>query len=410
MTQYELTCMSTSGCNASFSMSQRKLFLDEKLIAALDRIEYEAVLRLSGIENLEQCPFCPFVAEYPPIEEDREFRCANTDCRVVSCRLCKESTHIPRSCEEMAREKGGSARLAIEEAMSQALIRKCNKCQTPFIKEYGCNKMACTRPGCGNIQCYVCSKSCEYNHFDDASRGGKAGNCPLFDSQDKRHEEEVSLAEAAARQKVSEQNPHIDRNLLQFHMSQQVVDDEARRQQRDPHPRPPARGDAVPAGPPGQYRHRVAPRRQHLPPARMENPAQPAPLPRAQNQLMYPDMMEGWVQGLAPYPSPLDPAAQLFQMHDPPQPGPADAAAELARAMERPPGLIGQVLDMRNLGGDGHGGHGAPPNHYPPPFEYLDPRGLHNIGGGPAAPHGQIEEFQEMLARYRGARMPPRPP
>ena len=51
MTQFELNCMSIDGCTGGFSLPQRKQFLDEKLTAALDRIEYEAVLRLSGIEN-----------------------------------------------------------------------------------------------------------------------------------------------------------------------------------------------------------------------------------------------------------------------------------------------------------------------------------------------------------------------
>jgi TRIAD3 protein (E3 ubiquitin-protein ligase RNF216) len=34
--------------------------------------------------------------------------------------------------------------------MSAALIRHCNKCKHPFIKEQGCNKMTCTH--CRNLQ------------------------------------------------------------------------------------------------------------------------------------------------------------------------------------------------------------------------------------------------------------------
>lgn len=113
-------------------------FLDEKTRVALDRNEQEAVLRLAGIENLESCPFCPFAAEYPDIDVDREFRCQAPDCEKVSCRLCKEESHIPKSCDEYAiekaKEKGLSERHRVEEAMSDALIRKCNKCDTSFIK------------------------------------------------------------------------------------------------------------------------------------------------------------------------------------------------------------------------------------------------------------------------------------
>lgn len=127
--KYHLGCMSMEGCNATFSMAQRKLFLDDKLARALELIEQEAVLRMAGIENLATCPFCQYAAEYPPIEENKEFRCENPDCLLVSCRLCREETHIPKTCTEAAKERGLSARRTIEEAMSAAMIRKCNKCQ-----------------------------------------------------------------------------------------------------------------------------------------------------------------------------------------------------------------------------------------------------------------------------------------
>lgn len=120
--------MSVDSCSSGFSRDQRDLFLDEKMTIALERIEQEAVLRMAGIENLETCPLCPFAAEYPVVEENKEFRCENPECLMVSCRLCRRETHIPKTCEEFAREEGHSARRVIEEAMSAALIRKCNKC------------------------------------------------------------------------------------------------------------------------------------------------------------------------------------------------------------------------------------------------------------------------------------------
>jgi TRIAD3 protein (E3 ubiquitin-protein ligase RNF216) len=130
LSKYHLGCMSVDGCDATFSRDQKELFLDEKLANALGLIEQEAVLRLAGIENLENCPFCPYAAEYPPIEENKEFRCENPECHLVSCRLCREETHIPKTCGEAAKERGHSARRVIEEAMSAALIRKCNKCRS----------------------------------------------------------------------------------------------------------------------------------------------------------------------------------------------------------------------------------------------------------------------------------------
>lgn len=227
LSKYRLDCMSTDGCTGGFAMDQKEIFLDTHSMTALDRIEQEAVLREAGIENLETCPQCPFAAEYPPIEEDKEFRCLNPDCAVTSCRSCRKETHVPKTCAEAALDNGHSARHEIEEAMSAALIRTCNKCSAPFIKENGCNKMTCTK--CRNIQCYVCSKSCDYSHFNDASRGGKTGNCPLFDdgySVEKRHREEVRVAEEQARKRAREMHPEVQADLLEFQLSDQVKKDE----------------------------------------------------------------------------------------------------------------------------------------------------------------------------------------
>ncbi|KAH6662974.1 ring finger protein [Halenospora varia] len=230
--KYELHCMSMEGCTAGFSNEQRSQFLDEKTIIALERNEQEAMLRMAGIENLESCPFCPFAAEYPPVEVNKEFTCQSPDCEIVSCRLCKLVSHIPKTCEEFAKENGLSVRRQIEEAMSAALIRKCNKCGTPFVKEEGCNKMTCTRNGCFNVQCYVCSKSCGYDHFNDKTRGGKEGNCPLFESVEARHEEEVKKAEKEALEKVRAEHPEYTEEDLMVKVSEDVKKDEQLRKAR----------------------------------------------------------------------------------------------------------------------------------------------------------------------------------
>ena len=188
---------------------------------------------MAGIENLESCPFCTFAAEYSPIEVDREFRCQAPDCEKVSCRLCRQESHIPKTCEENEKENGLSIRRQIEEAMSAALIRKCNKCGTPFVKEEGCNKMTCTRNGCYNVQCYVCSKSCGYDHFNDSSRGGKPGNCPLFESIEQRHDQEVSKAEKKALEKVRTEHPEYSEEDLKINMSENVMKDDAARKAKD---------------------------------------------------------------------------------------------------------------------------------------------------------------------------------
>ncbi|KAI1266089.1 hypothetical protein F5Y18DRAFT_416878 [Xylariaceae sp. FL1019] len=206
--KYELTCMSMDGCLAEFSRNQKKLFLDRKLETALDRLEQEAMLRMAGIENLETCPFCPYAAEYPPVETDKEFRCDNPHCQQVSCRLCRKATHIPKSCAEAQEDRGLDARHILEEAMSDALIRRCNQCQSPFVKDEGCNKMRCNK--CGTMMCDVCRQTItDYAHFNDVSRGGKTGRCPLYDQSETRYQQEVRKAEESTRKKVKEDNPEV---------------------------------------------------------------------------------------------------------------------------------------------------------------------------------------------------------
>ncbi len=127
LSKYQLICMSTDGCRAGFTSEQRTEFLDTTLRTALDRLEIEAVLYMADIKDLESCPFCDYAAVYPSVKENKEFCCKK--CEIVSCRLCRRETHIPLTCEEAAQERGCHLRHQIEEAMSTALIRRCNKCR-----------------------------------------------------------------------------------------------------------------------------------------------------------------------------------------------------------------------------------------------------------------------------------------
>ncbi|KAI0116912.1 hypothetical protein F4814DRAFT_266602 [Daldinia grandis] len=228
LSKYGISCMSMDGCEASFSVDQKKRFISKKLRVALERLEQEAVLRMAGIENLETCPFCPYAAEYPPAEVDREFTCVNPGCEKVSCRLCRKETHIPKTCAEASVDQGLDARHVLEEAMSAALIRHCNNCQNPYLKLNGCNKICCTK--CHTLQCYVCRQTItDYKHFDDSSRGGKNGQCPLFDKTEERHQQEVQQAEEKTRQKMLEDNTNITEDVLKIDISEEVLRDDQKR-------------------------------------------------------------------------------------------------------------------------------------------------------------------------------------
>ncbi|KAK5701425.1 hypothetical protein LTR17_022618 [Elasticomyces elasticus] len=218
----------TAGCEAPFAPHQLSLLPDKQLLEKLAELEQEKAIRDAGLEDLEECPFCDYKAIVPPVDEDFEFRCANPQCEKISCRRCKSTTHIPHSCEQHAKNNKVNNRHKIEEAMTAAMIRSCNKCKKQFIKDYGCNKMACS--SCGNLQCYVCSASVkDYNHFDQApNRALNPGNpatakmCPLYDNVEERHEKEIKEAEAAARAQVMQDNPDVQPEDLDFKLSDAV--------------------------------------------------------------------------------------------------------------------------------------------------------------------------------------------
>ena len=218
----------TAGCGAGFARDQLGQLADKALVEKLGQLQQEKDIREAGLENLEECPFCNFKAILPSIEEDFEFRCANPDCEQVSCRRCKSVSHTPLSCEQhnnLNNTNRLNSRHKVEEAMTAALVRSCNKCKKQFIKEHGCNKMTC--PSCAHKQCYVCSESLtSYTHFDshgvaltDPSQPKK---CPLFDNVEERHEREVKEAAAAARAEVLKENPDVSEQDLEIKVSEVV--------------------------------------------------------------------------------------------------------------------------------------------------------------------------------------------
>jgi TRIAD3 protein (E3 ubiquitin-protein ligase RNF216) len=146
-------CFATEDCHEPFSRQQLKQALEEKTFDRLEHMQQQEDLAAAGLDFLSECPFCDFKMECPPVEIDKEFRCQSNKCRKTSCRLCQKETHIPLSCKEAKKDERLSLRHVIEEAMSAALIRSCNRCKHPFVKDYGCNKMTCSH--CGNVQWFV---------------------------------------------------------------------------------------------------------------------------------------------------------------------------------------------------------------------------------------------------------------
>lgn len=89
--------------------------------------------------------------------------------------------------------------------MTAAFIHTCNKCQQPFLKEDGCNKMTCP---CGNYQCYVCRQSVvNYNHFGP-------GKCQLYEDTTHRQRNRVADAQTNAIRDVRGQRSDVTKHDL----------------------------------------------------------------------------------------------------------------------------------------------------------------------------------------------------
>jgi TRIAD3 protein (E3 ubiquitin-protein ligase RNF216) len=144
------TCFGVDDCAGTFQRQALQRVLGEKTFERLEHMQQQQDLAAAGLDFLSECPFCDFKMECLPVEIDKEFRCENDKCGRTSCRLCEKETHIPLTCKEANKDGQLTLRHIVEEAMSAALIRHCNKCKHPFVKDHGCNKMTCSH--CRNVQ------------------------------------------------------------------------------------------------------------------------------------------------------------------------------------------------------------------------------------------------------------------
>ena len=214
MMKHEMACMDESGCSVPLSIEGIGKAVTIKIVDKLAFYQQQAEIMAANIEGLEQCPFCEFKAICEPIEVETVFFCQNPDCGRPSCRKCHENTHLPRTCQEAKADRGLSARHQVEEARSEAMMRPCPKCGVKIVKEYGCNKMICTKCGC--LICYVCKQDISsgreggYEHFNRV--GSK---CKLYDNEGPdRHQEEADEAEREAIKRVRTENQDVEEDTL----------------------------------------------------------------------------------------------------------------------------------------------------------------------------------------------------
>ncbi|KWU42637.1 hypothetical protein RHOSPDRAFT_20780, partial [Rhodotorula sp. JG-1b] len=161
--QATLPCMAAD-CTAVFLPITYLSFLPAVTVDALANLAQQKDLEMAfdGVEGFEKCPFCP-LACFIESKMEKLFRCQRPQCRKVSCRQCKLENHIPKTCDEVAKERSLASVHGVEEAMTAALIKNCPKCKIPTCKQDGCNKMACSN--CGVFWCHRCGEQASRAHF-----------------------------------------------------------------------------------------------------------------------------------------------------------------------------------------------------------------------------------------------------
>lgn len=162
----EIRCMSTAECQSIFEPDMLKPLLSTK-----SRKKFEERIYVSAAEKLGlvqcECPKCHHLGLSP--KKISTFTCKNENCSYKSCRFCHEEAHTPIKCSQVEKKATRSARNIVEEAMSSALIHYCPDCNTPFVKDSGCNIMSCPKRTCDGRICYVCRKdlrksTCNHSH------------------------------------------------------------------------------------------------------------------------------------------------------------------------------------------------------------------------------------------------------
>jgi TRIAD3 protein (E3 ubiquitin-protein ligase RNF216) len=205
----ELKCFHGDGCSSGFHRICLEKALPVKVLRKYDELQFQVSIERAGLDDVCTCPKCGFQAALDPSQ--RIFYCPVEDCQFESCRSCGEASHIPLRCDEVEKDQETKGRLTVEEAITNAKIRKCPKCSQGFIKSDGCNKIRC---GCGAFVCYVCrAKIKDYSHFCQTPHceHQTCRKCPLYtksEEDDERAMREAGLT--AAKQVQTESETNVD--------------------------------------------------------------------------------------------------------------------------------------------------------------------------------------------------------
>jgi len=187
-------------CAMNISLATIQKVVPPNLFSKIVRRVQEIELQQANISDLVTCPHCPF-AVICPDPEGTVLKCENPDCRRETCMICRQPNHMPVSCNDLHQENPKtSMRIFIENCIAEAVVRKCHRCNSRFVKVNGCNMMRCP---CGATSCYACrEKDIGYGH-------GFSKRCKEM-NPDKIHKRDIQNAANKARVKYVKHHPDID--------------------------------------------------------------------------------------------------------------------------------------------------------------------------------------------------------
>ena len=163
----KLTCLQHS-CTEKYTLTTVADILKPNTFACLTRrMRDDDINDSMGIES---CPYCLWPCDMAEVDSTA-FRCPNPDCLRDSCRLCRGPDHSINN-EPCKDASPPDLRTYLMDAVSEAVMRTCERCDMRIMKDGGCNLMSCV---CGASFCFVCRKAIDgYDHF-------QTSRCMLFD-------------------------------------------------------------------------------------------------------------------------------------------------------------------------------------------------------------------------------------
>jgi hypothetical protein len=179
-------------CECQFEDWILHTILDESSQDILRNNDENAEVWLSDLKEFEKYFHCKKCHKYW-IDMDHLSFCPKCSARI--CYECWENVDGDCGCQCGTDELSSEA-----EARSVAVIRKCPRCRTPFVKnDDECNHVTCSV--CQANICYFCGEYVEGDiykiHFGDVTKG----MCPVYSSRITLHDERANAAAARFKRK-----------------------------------------------------------------------------------------------------------------------------------------------------------------------------------------------------------------